>query len=315
MNNNTNFADNLINTAFTGLEVKDTFNADAVATLLDKYGLRWTVSKQDLLLPSGQPSGYYGIVHNDTQRTFATCKDGYVPYQNSELAELLIRISDKTGYEIHSGGAFNGGGKVYLQLNTGNEIKGIGANGTTVKGYVTGINSHDGTTALKWGAVNFTVCCQNTFAMANKKLQQSARHTNSLHDRVEQSVRQITGIAEAEKTIFDSFIILADQPVKKDHIATIVRNITEVDINLPASHASDQFSTYAINRTNELLNSISRETNQKGQNLWGLFSGVTHYTTHVLPVPKRENARLESKYTGTGLTIDNEAYETILSFA
>lgn len=313
-NNNVNFADNLINTAFSGITTVDNANADAVATLLDKYGLRWNVSKQPLLLPSGQDTGFFGIVRSDNQKTFATCKEGYVPYQNSELAELLIRISEKTGYEIHSGGDFNGGGKVYLQLNTGTEITGLGNNGTTVKGYVTGINSHDGTTSLKWGAVNFTVCCRNTFAMANKKLQQSARHTNSLHERVETSIRQITGIAEAEKTIFDSFIKLADQPVKKEHIVQIVRNITDVDINTPISERSKTYSTYAANRTNELMTSISREMNQKGQNLWGLFSGVTHYTTHVLPVPNRNNARLESKYTGTALSIDNEAYETIMNF-
>lgn len=313
-NNNVNFADNLINTAFSGITTVNNANADAVATLLDKYGLRWNVSKQPLLLPSGQDTGFFGIVRSDNQKTFATCKEGYVPYQNSELAELLIRISEKTGYEIHSGGDFNGGGKVYLQLNTGTEITGLGNNGTTVKGYVTGINSHDGTSALKWGAVNFTVCCRNTFAMANKKLQQSARHTNSLHERVETSIRQITGIAEAEKTIFDSFIKLADQPVKKEHIAQIVRNITDVDINTPINERSKTYSTYAANRTNELMTSISREMNQKGQNLWGLFSGVTHYTTHVLPVPNRNNARLESKYTGTALSIDNEAYETIMNF-
>lgn len=304
----------IINSAFTGLQVKNEVNSEAVATMLDRYGLRWDVSKQPLVLPSGVETGFFGIVREDTQKVFATCKEDYMPYQNSELAELLIRISEKTGYEIHSGGSFNNGGKVYLQLNTNNYITGLGDNGTTVKGYVTGINSHDTTTALKWGAVNFTVCCRNTFAMASKALQQSAKHSKSLHDRVETSIRQITGIAEAEKTIFDSFITLADKPVTKTHIATIVRNITDVDIDIKGSAATDKYSTYSLNRTNELLNSISQEMNQKGQTLWGLFSGVTHYTSHVVPVPKRDNARLESKYTGSGLSIDNQAYEAIMAF-
>jgi len=170
MNNNIFSADNILNSAFSGIQVSNNENSDAVATLLDKYGLRWSVSKQPLLLPSGSDTGFFGIVREDTQTTFATCKDGYVPYQNSELAELLHRISEKTGYEIHSGGMFNGGGKVYLQLSTGNEINGIGKNRTKVKGYVTGINGHDGTTSLKWGEVNFTICCRNTFASASRTL-------------------------------------------------------------------------------------------------------------------------------------------------
>ena len=53
----------------------------------------------------------------------------------------------------------------------------------------------------------------------------------------------------------------------------------------------------------------------KGETLWGLFSGVTHYTSHVLPVPKRDNARLESKYVGTGASVDNDAFAMILDFA
>jgi phage/plasmid-like protein (TIGR03299 family) len=301
--------------AFEGIQVNNSENSDAVATLLDKYGLRWSVSKQPLLLPSGSDTGFFGIVREDTQTTFATCKDGYVPYQNSELAELLHRISEKTGYEIHSGGMFNGGGKVYLQLSTGNEINDIGKNRTKVKGYVTGINGHDGTTSLKWGEVNFTICCRNTFASASRTLKQSARHTASIHDKVEQSIREISGIATAEKSIFDTFIKLSEIPVTKDNIAKIVREVTNVDITLSRNNAKDNTSQYSINRSQELLQSISSEMSSKGETLWGLFSGVTHYTSHVLPVPKRENARLESKYVGTGASVDNDAFAMVLDFA
>jgi len=131
--NNTFNADSLLSSAFEGMKLQDSANADAVATLLDKYNLRWEVSKQQLLLPSGEDTGFFGIVREDTRKTFATCKEGYVPYQNSELAELLIRISEKTGYDINSGGQFKGGGKVFMQLNTGNIITDIGKNKTQVK--------------------------------------------------------------------------------------------------------------------------------------------------------------------------------------
>lgn len=306
-------ANSILNSAFDGLTLNNSVNADAVATLLEKYGLRWEVSKQPLMLPSGEPTGFYGIVRNDNQKTFSTCKDGYIPYQNSELAELLIRISEKTGYSIHNGGAFNGGGKVFLQLATGNEIPVIGKDRTQVKGYVTGINSHDGTTSLKWGSTNITISCMNTFAAASKQLRNSARHTASIHSRVEESIIQITGVTEQEKAIFDKFIQLSEIPVKKQDIAKVVHAITDVDIMLSSAMAKDKYSTYAVNRSQELLTSISGEMKAKGETLWGLFSGVTHYTSHVLPVPKRDNARLESKYTGTALDIDNKAFQLVTS--
>lgn len=310
-----NFADNILTSAFNGLELSDPANAERVASMLDQFGMRWSVSKQKLFLPNGEETKFSAIVRDDNNDVFTTCKDGYTPYQNSQLAELLLKISDKTGYDIHSGGLFNGGGKVYLQLKTGNEIQGLGKNRTSVKGFVTGINGHDGTTSLKWGAVNFTICCENTFASARGKLQNSARHTASIHDRVERSIREIESVTLAEKTIFDQFIKLSEVKVTTSNIVSIVKSVTGVDVNTKRTDADKLYSRQAIDRSGELLSSIGREIEQKGETLWGLFSGVTHYTSHVMPVVKRENGRLESKYIGGGAEIDNNSFASILSMA
>lgn len=306
-------ADNIISSAFSGLH--QTENIELVSEILDRFGLRWSVSKQPLMLPDGTETPYMAVVRDDNNAVFTTCKEGYTPYQNSELAELLVRISDKTGYEIHSGGMFNGGGKVYIQLNTGNEIKGIGNNRTTVKGFVTGINGHDGTTSLKWGSVNFTICCQNTFAAAKGSLQNTARHTSAIHDRVETSIREIVSVTQVERSIFDTFIKLSEIPVTKDNIKAVVKSVTGVDVDTPRTKAEEIYSAYSVNRSGELLQSISSELLVKGETLWGLFSGVTHYTSHIMPTPKRDNARLESKYVGNGANIDNNVYEMVTKMA
>lgn len=306
-------ADNIISSAFSGLH--QTENIELVSEILDRFGLRWSVSKQPLMLPDGTETPYMAVVRDDNNSVFTTCKEGYTPYQNSELAELLVRISDKTGYEIHSGGMFNGGGKVYIQLNTGNEIKGIGNNRTTVKGFVTGINGHDGTTSLKWGSVNFTICCQNTFAAAKGSLQNTARHTSAIHDRVETSIREIVSVTQVERSIFDTFIKLSEIPVTKDNIKAVVKSVTGVDVDTPRTKAEEIYSAYSVNRSGELLQSISSELLVKGETLWGLFSGVTHYTSHIMPTPKRDNARLESKYVGNGANIDNNVYEMVTKMA
>lgn len=307
------YADDVLQNALGN--VKIAANSDAVHTMLDKYGLNWTVSKQPLSLPDGSLTGFYGIMRDDNKDVFSTCKDAYKPFQNTELAEMLIRLSEKTGYAIHNGGDFNGGAKVYLQLESPNKIEGIGNNSDSVNGFLTGINSHDGTTSLKWGETNITISCQNTFFAALRAIKNSARHTSSLNNKVEVAIAEITGIVEAERSLFDTFIKLADIQVKKENIVKIVRGITKVDTSLSAAEMNEKFSSYAVNRSGELLAAISTEMAEKGETLWGLLSGVTQYTTHVLPAPKRKNGKLESIYTGSAFDINNRSFAEITGMA
>jgi phage/plasmid-like protein (TIGR03299 family) len=299
-------ANNIIQSAFSGLTTKDTANAEAVAEMLERFGLRWDVQKESLLLPDGVESGYYAVVRQDTRKPFAAVKDTYHPYQNSELAELLIRVSEKTGYAIKNGGMFDGGSKVYLQLDTGNRIGGIGVNSDEVRGFATAINSHDGSTALRWGTTSITISCQNTFNRAYKGLYNSAKHSSRIRDRVDESLRNIEIVLREETDTFGRFMRMASTPSLGTDIVRVVKSVTGVDLK-----RNEESSTYAQNRAKELLSSITSEMQSKGNTMWGLFSGVTHYTTHKMPAPKRDEGRLESKFMGTGLAVDNTIFSML----
>jgi len=303
----------ILGQAFKGLKLQDNANAERVASLLDKFGLRWSVNKEPLYLADGTETPFVGIVREDTRKVFTTCKDSYNPYQNSELAELLIRIAEIGGYEIHTGGMFNDGAKVFVQLKSGNIIEGIGKNNDKVVGYTTGINSHDGSTSLRWGSTNITISCKNTFNSAAKQLTNNLRHTNNLHTKVDIYLREVGLSVIEEKSLFDKFIRLSNEQVKRSDIAKVVKEVTGVDITQTREEVSEKYTTYNIHRTDELLHCIGTEMEQKGETLWGLFSGVTKYTTHVIPVPNRENGRLESKYVGNAGKVDNKVFSLITS--
>ena len=302
-----------MNNTFAG--VKHSVNADAVNTMLDKYGLNWRVSKQPLYLPNGNETEYFAIQRDDTKSIFATCKKEYTIFQNSELAEMLIRISEKTGYELHNGGTFDKGGKVYVQVKSPNIITDLGANRDTVKGYFTGINSHDTTGSLRWGTANVTISCMNTFMAAMKQLKNKLRHNSLIHDRVEAAIAEIKVVKEFERSLFDTFIKLSEIPLTREIGAKVVQEITGVDVLMDRTKAQDKYSTQAINKSTLLLNSISQETKQKGQTLWGLLSGVTHYTTHVMGSSKTNaDDRNESTYIGAAFKVNNDTFKTIATY-
>jgi phage/plasmid-like protein (TIGR03299 family) len=313
MNNNTNFAEMVLNQTFEG--VKNPINAHAVNELLDRFGLNWKVEKLPLSLPNEYVTDYFGIVRTDLKqpKVFTTCKAEYTPFQNSELAELLIRISEKSGYTIHKGGYFGMGGKVYMQLNSPNQIQGLGENRDRVEGFLTGINSHDGTSSLRWGSANITISCMNTFLAASKQLENKMKHTTNLRDKVEYYIRQLDAVVEQEKCLFDEFIKLSSSPITREIGAKIVEKVSGVDVLLPNAERLEKFSPQANKKSVELLASIKQETEQKGQTLWGLFSGVTHYTTHKLG-NKQGNERLESTYVGQAFNINNDVYKIIKEY-
>lgn len=279
-----------------------TTQQETTKELLEKYGLNWNVSKQPLILPSGSESGFYGIVREDTQKVFTTCKEGYEPYQNSELLELVNESAKNVGLSVTNGGKFKDGGLVYLQLNTGS-VRGIGINNDTIDKNITAINSHDGSTALRWGITNITISCRNTFWSAYRSLKNSVKHTQSMRGRIDAIAREIEKVQQVEEDLYSTFFKFAEVKATKEHIQKAVSLTLDIDM---IGGKKSELTQYEVNRLNDLSSSIAREMKQKGDTVWGLFSGVTRYTTHLMP--GGDVNRQQSKAVGMGYDVDNKVY-------
>lgn len=88
----------------------------------------------------------------------------------------------------------------------------------------------------------------------------------------------------------------------------MVKNLLGFD-RLMSIKKEAELSTRSLNAMNELYAHIEKETNQKGMNLFGLFSGVTSWVTHAKSAPRRENGREESIMCGTNYKTNNDAFE------
>jgi hypothetical protein len=199
-----------------------------------------------------------------------------------------------------------------MQLDCRSELRDLGKNGTTVRGYTTGINSHDGTTRLKWGNVSFTVCCKNTFLHAESLLANSYKHTAGIQEEVDMSVRNVLALGLKEAELFRLFRRMSEVPLSGNMIRNVVREVSGIDMD--SKTIGEDHSTKLIKKSERLLSSITTETAQKGNTLWGLFSGITHFTSHVMSNRRGENARLTNKYLGSGLKVDNNTISYLSSF-
>lgn len=212
--------------------------------------------------------------------------------QNQQMIEILIELAHKAGLKIHSAGMFKGGARVYIQLET----EGMNMNGDRIQGYLTALNSYDGSVSLSFGNSTVTISCMNTFFMAYRQMDTKIKHTASMQVRIDNLLRSVDEFRKDEQNHFEIIRKLASAPVTAKAIDTVYKGMFSVpfaEIEANNRKEMDTVSTKTMNNVARFNTAMVAETKEKGANLWGLFSGVTKYTTHML------GDNEESKMMGT----------------
>ena len=262
-----------------------------VSQFLDRTGLNWKVRTEGLQTSSGIIiPDKIGIVREDDSTILGIHSNGYLPYQNDQMMELLFKVSQQTGLDVHKGGLFGGGRKVYVQLKSNDLTLGT----DRIEGYVTGINSFDGSTSLSFGPSSKTISCQNTFFGVYKDLDSKVRHTKNMELKIDDICRQIEGVVQEETNVFGSIVKMSEtrfDDVIKDRV---IKSLFNIERNVDIKDV-DSLSTVTQNKLSRFYIDLNGELKEKGDNIWGLFSGVTKYTTHSMG--KGDNS--ENKMFGT----------------
>ena len=253
------------------------------------------------------PTDYFGLLNTKSGNIINQVKAGYEVSQNDEILELVLEGMKPFGdkLSVTKAGSLNDGRKTYVQLG----IEGLEKVGTeNIKRYVTIIDSNDGTTSLSVGLGELVMSCQNQFFKFYKDGQSKYRHTASLRQRVMELPYLI------EKTLAESLKLnevygrFQSTKVTRKLADEMVKHLLGYDKLMSVRKESD-LSVRSLNVMDDLYGHLEKEMNQKGTNLFGLFSGVTSWTTHSKSAPRRENGRLESLMVGTNNRVNQDAYE------
>jgi phage/plasmid-like protein (TIGR03299 family) len=271
--------------------------------MLEKAGLNWKVTKEPIQTVSGiiipEKSA---LVREDTQKCLGIHTDNYVPYQNEELLDLLFKISQQTGLQMHTGGSFKEGQRVFFQLKS----EDLNLHNDRIEGYISGFNSFDGRTSLAFGNSNVTVSCQNSFYRGYKDVDTKLRHSSTMKPKIEEILRKIDVLLVEEQNTFDTIQRLGNFRMTKEVKEMVIRKL--FDIKREESLTSDDFSTNKKNRMLKFGIDLNGEVNQKGDNLWGLFSGVTKYTTHGM----KKGDNTENKIFGKTGNVERQIFEDLV---
>jgi phage/plasmid-like protein (TIGR03299 family) len=271
--------------------------------MLEKTGLNWNVKTEKVQTESGLIiPDRIALVREDTQKVLGIHTEAYVPYQNDELLELLFKISQQSGMEIHTGGSFKGGEKVFFQLKS--EEYRLGND--KIQGYISGMNSFDGRTSLAFGNSKTTISCMNTFWSSYRQVETRLRHSATMRPRIEEILRSIDNLLREEKQGFEEIRKLNEIPMTPELREMVTRMMFQLDKEDRLD--TDDISTNKKHKLIKFDADVDMELAGKDRSLWGLFSGVTRYTTHSMK--KGDNS--ESKMFGRVGSIEREIYKELV---
>jgi hypothetical protein len=134
------------------------------------------------------------------------------------------------------------------------------------------------------------------------------RHTKSLEIRVEEIVQEINKVEQVERQMFDNIVRLSETRIGQGNVDDVIRKLFNIDRNVDF-RKEDSISTVTQNKLSRFYVDLNGEVQGKGDNLWGLFSGVTKYTTHSMG----KEGNTENKIFGTYGNREREIYQDLVS--
>lgn len=261
---------------------ENTIETGLIQSVLESTNLNWSVSKQPIQTVSGiLIPEKIAIVRSDNNTILGIHTNNYEPFQNDKMLELLYKISQSSGLKIHKTGTFGGGKKIYIQLENENFRL---SDGDQIKTFFTSVNSHDGSTQFGFGPTSITISCDNTFMGAYKSLETKMKHTKSMTIKLDNILRQLDTMKIEEKRNIETIEKMGNVKLDEDTKLLVVRQLFDLKkqdgYSINELVSNDSISTRKKNQIFAFTDSLAIETSQKGENLWGLFSGMTRFTTH-----------------------------------
>jgi len=284
----------------------------SVNEILVENGLDFTIEKLPLSGMVGKTvieSPYFGLYNSKSGEIIHSVKKGYTPSQNKDIVAMVLKGMAPFGDDlvINKAGALAGGKKVFLQLGISGQSR-VGDD--IIERNITIIDSNDGSTGLSVGVGDLTMSCANQFFKFYKE-GMKFRHTASIDEKIKALPALIGDALGQSLRLIEVYKTLATSKVTKGLADQLVRHLVGID-RLASMDEIAELSGKKKNAMDTLHDMIRIEMAQKGDNLWGLHSGVTRWTTHKKSAPVRENGRIESAMTSTNYVTNQKSLEFVL---
>lgn len=249
--------------------------------------------------PNGETKlikGYKALVRDDNDKELALHKDSYKEMSNAEFLKRVDGIKEVSGFNLKGFQDLRGGNILLGFLE--NNIEKFEIGGHQIKDYLVVGNSHDGSSGFFLGTSTRFLRCENEFASLKRFV--SIRHTANADERLEEFMHYFTQYIYNRNNLYTKFnrfgeVIVSDEV--REQMALYI-------LSLHKQEKLDELTDNQKSKIQLVHSCIDTEINALGDNLWGLFNGITRYTTHHMGA----NTPVFGNALGGKATVNNRAF-------
>ena len=243
-----------------------------------KPQLEWDIQVENVEISRAFETGKLALFRNDTDKLLGLVSKKYNPISNQQFMNFANRLAHTGEFELQGFTELKGGKIVVAFLKNSNPKLTI--NGFPNEEYLFIGNSFDGSKPFHIGTASSLVRCENQFTSTLKVFSQ--KHLSLVHmdDTMIRDV--LEGYKKQSLLLYGSFDgmheVLVDEAAIEDFM-----NQVKALLSKPDEKTNGEMKSWtAYPRLLSLRRAIDREMNDLGRNAFGLFNGVTYYTTHNL---------------------------------
>ena len=232
--------------------------------------LSWDVVSRNVHVDGLGSERFKALIRSDNKEILSILSNSYVPFKNSEFYKLANSVAQVSGYKLKGFYELDKGRKILAFLHADQRV----LLNDTIEEYLVLGNSHDGTRKLFVSTANMIHKCENMFSAGIKRFE--AKHTKSVSYRQDELLSFVKLHTDGIKELYNVFERFKKHRINPNEIKFFVNKLLNLEkLKTPESIESNT-------RKQRLEFSLETELSRHGSNLWGLFNGLTHYTTHQL---------------------------------
>jgi hypothetical protein len=235
--------------------------------------INWEVEKKDIFTDGEKIDGYQAIRRNDNNKVLSVMKTSYSPMLVTEFLETVEKIKEISGFELVGFNEFREGRKILGFLKNNRENFYIGNH--KIDDYMLLGNSFDGTSSFFQGTSTVLIRCTNQFSQIHQH--NKVRHTKNFKEKMDEFYSYLNFYFNERAKLYSTFEKLGNIKFTEEMREKMIKFV----LNVPEI-SDKELSKRKENQMSILRDSILTETKELGENLWGAFNGITHFTTHKI---------------------------------